>query len=108
MCLLKAERKFTFGSIGIGGHLGSPNLILPALRTHTLAHGKTHGAIQKRPKLRSAAQIQCAHKASMSGSDYYVVWLQVQSDLLADDERERNRATDGKKKEKERERFHSS
>lgn len=28
------------------------------------------------------------HKASMSDSDYYVVWLQVESDLLADDERD--------------------
>lgn len=35
----------------------------------------------------------------MSGSNYYVVWLQVKSDLLADDERNRNSATD---REKER------
>lgn len=63
-------------------------------------HRKTH-VIQKRPKFRSAAQIHCTHNASMSGSDYYVVWLQVQSDLLADDERERNRATDREKEQRE-------
>lgn len=27
----------------------------------------------------------------MSGSDYYVVWLQVKGDLLAEDERGRNK-----------------
>lgn len=35
----------------------------------------------------------------MSGSNYSVVLLQVKSDLLADDERKRNSATD---REKER------
>lgn len=40
----------------------------------------------------------------MSGSDYYVVWLQVQRDLLADDEMERNRATNREKENRETER----
>lgn len=66
---------------------------------------KHTGAIQKRAAFTSAAQIQCTREASMSGSDYYVVWLQVQSDLLADDERERNRGADREKEKRERERF---
>lgn len=54
---------------------------------------KTHGG-KKEAQIQNALHKFNTHKASMSGSDYYVVWLQVQSDLLADDEREGNRVTD--------------
>lgn len=50
-----------------------------------------------RPESRHAALNQYINTASVSGSGYYVVWLQVPSDLLAEDERQRKRATDREK-----------
>lgn len=105
LCLLKAGRKFTFGSLGIGGHLGFLNLILPTLRTHTITHTWKHTGAKKGAHIQNALHKFNTRKASMSGSDYYVVWLQVQSDLLADDEREGNRATDRETESREIFRF---
>lgn len=86
------------GSHWIEGHLGFLNFTLPTLCTRRHKFRRT---IQMRPKSRHAALNQYINSASVSGSGYYVVWLQVPSDLLAEDERQRNRATDREKENRE-------